>query len=358
MAQELADIANQLINRLPLQRRRLLAAGLLAALAAASLAFLLDTLPRRATLRIAGGEVVSNRQFLARMLQEEAAVRDLTLEILPARDAEQTLERLNRSEIDLAFVQGGLTGHYPHVRQLSAMPPELVHVLVRPGIAQLAELKGKRVDLGGQSGQSSDNARQLLDFAGLRTDRDYLASDLPQETLMALPADKLPDAVVNASYPPSMLADFLIRQRDYHLIALPFPATPPSRLDWAAAADIPASLYGPDAPAQSLRSVGTSLHLLASDQVDARAGYQLLQALYSPSMAARLQMRLDETQLTRPSGFPLANGAQSFLERNTPLISRENFDKAKSLGGFLVSLLSALLVARRWFRGEPVQLGK
>ncbi|AUH50146.1 hypothetical protein CXB49_04580 [Chromobacterium sp. ATCC 53434] len=358
MARELSDTLNRLLNRLPPGRRRLLAACLLATLAAIALGFLLDVMPRRAVLRIAGSEVVSNRQFLTRMLQEEAARHGLTLRIQPALDAEQTLEQLDRHQIDLAFVQAGAPGRYRHVTQLAAIPPELVHLLTRPGIDQLAELKGRRIDLGERGKQWSDNARQLLAFAGLRADRDYLESNLPQEELMTLPAEQLPDAVATASYLPSMLADFLVRQRGYRMIDLPFPATPSSRLSWAAAAEIPAFLYGaaPAVPPRPLRTAGVNLHLLANDEVDAKAEYQLLQALYSPAMAVRMKIKFDEAQLTLPSGFPLARGAQAFLERDSPLISRENFEKAKSLGGLLASLMSALLLARRWFRGEKVEL--
>ncbi|RBJ66982.1 hypothetical protein C3L29_039125, partial [Pseudomonas sp. MWU12-2534b] len=150
--------------------------------------------------------------------------------------------------------------------------------------------------------QLSDNARGLLEFAGLRADRDYLESNLSQEALMSLPADRLPDAIVTASYLPSMLADFLIRQRGYHLIALPFPDTPSSRLDWAAPAEIPAYLYGaaPAVPPQALRTAGMNLHLLAYGQLDAKAEYRLLETLYSPALAVRLNMKLDEALLTRP----------------------------------------------------------
>lgn len=54
------------------------------------------------------------------------------------------------------------------------------------------------------------------------------------------------------------------------------------------------------------------------------------------------------------AGYPLAEGSRLFLARNTPLISKENFEKLKAMLGLCASIASAILVTLRWFRGEPL----
>lgn len=358
MANELETLVRRLLVRLQRHTptRQLLAMLSLAGLIGLGGYFLYQSLPRQYTLRIAGSEVVSNRHYLMHVLQEEALPDGARLQLMPGGNASDTMARLDRRELDLALMQDSDAERYPNIRHIATLPAEVLHVLVRPQIRQLSDLRNRQVNLDRQGSEWREHAAQVLEFAGLRAGRDYLEANLDEEALMALPANSLPDAVVSASFVPSALAEFLINERGYTLLELPFPASAPHHLDWGQASQIPAFAYGaePAMPPRNLLTVGSPLHLIGHDQIDARATRVLLNTLYGPALAARLHMPFEEKSLTDSAGYPLANGVEDFIKRNKPLISKENYDKFKSLGGVFVSLVSALLVALKWLRGDPV----
>lgn len=318
--------------------------------------FLYQSLPRQHTLRIAGSEVVSNRHYLMHILQEEVLPAGVRLHIASASDANDTMARLSRGELDLALMQDADAERYPNIRHIATLPTEVLHVLARPPIKQLSELRNRQINLEPRGSEWREHAVQALEFAGLHSGRDYLEANLDEEALMVLPGNVLPDAVVIASFIPSALVEFLIREHGYTLLELPFPASAPHHLDWGQASQLPAFAYGaePAMPPRNLLTVGSSLHLVGHDRIDARATRILLHTLYGPALAARLHLPFEEKHLTDSAGYPLAAGVEDFIKRNHPLISKENYDKFKSLGGMLFSLASALLVALKWFRGEPV----
>lgn len=321
-----------------------------------ALNFLYQMLPRQFSLSIAGSDMVSNRYYLTKTLQTEGLAQGIHLRIQPGANISQLMARLDRHELDLALVQEADAERYPNIVQIATIPPEALHLLARPGISQLADLPGRQIDLGPKHEEWRKHAIELLAFAGLRLDRDYLESNLSQEALMTLPASMLPDAIVTTSFIPSTLAEFLIQERGYLLLDFPFPHTPPSHLDWARASQIPAFVYGaaPAIPTQPLPTVGIHLHLVGHKAVDAKAVYALLHTLYSPAMRARTGLPFDERQISSSAGYPLAEGSRLFLARNTPLISKENFEKLKAMLGLCASIASAILVTLRWFRGEPL----
>lgn len=338
--------------------RRLLAGAVLLALFAAMLFCLYDLLPRTYVLRIAGGEVVSNRHHLARSLQLEAAGHGLALNIAPFDGAQQTAAQLDQGELDLAFVQAGTAGYRPNLVHVATISPELLHVLVKPGIASLAELRGRLVNLGTEWSETRVSARQVLAFSGLRSGVDYVESNLSQEELMGLRPAQLPDVVADASFVPSLLADFLVRQRGYGLLEVGFPAALAKRYGWADSSAIDAYMYSvtPAVPPRALSTVGISLQLLAHKDVDGRAIARLLEVLFSPSMEVRMKMKFDEARLTYASAYPLSEGSKEFLARNHPILSHDNLKKAQAVLGLVFSALSAVLLMLRWFKGQNVNV--
>ncbi|AQR64211.1 hypothetical protein BXU06_03425 [Aquaspirillum sp. LM1] len=358
MSKEFNALLYQLLGKLQRYHRLRHALAILCVCGLIGLAlnFLYQMLPRQFSLSIAGSDVVSNRYDLTKALQTESLNQGIYLRIQPTADITELMARLDRHELDLALVQEADAERYPNIVQIATLPPEALHVLVRPGIGQLTDLQGRQINLGLKHEEWHQHAMALLAFAGLRLDRDYLEANLSQEALMSLPASMLPDAIVTSSFIPSTLAEFLIQQRGYRLLDFPFPHTPPTQLGWARASQIPAFVYGaaPAMPPHPLPTAGIHLHLVGHKAVDAKAVYALLDTLYSPAMRARTGLPFDEQQISSAAGYPLAEGSRRFLSRNTPLISTENFEKLKSMLGLCASIVSALLVALRWFRGEPL----
>jgi TRAP-type uncharacterized transport system substrate-binding protein len=329
----------------------LMVAGLLVALGY----FAYGLVPRSYNLTITGGDILGNRHYVARSLQEAATGNGVALRVVPTKGSLEAIEMLDQGKLDLALVQGGLEAGHAGIEHVATIAPELLHVLVRPEIKGLADIRGKRVNLGGKSGGTRVVARQVLEFSGLMEGVDYIETNYSAETLIALHESRLPEVIVLTSFAPSQTVDFLVKERGMALLEIPFPNSLAARLGWVADSRILAYMYNvtPPVPERDIKTVGVNLHLLAHKGVAPEAIFQVLSTLYGPELETRLRMKLDEGQLTLPSGYPLAEGAKRFMARKDPILSADSLNKLKNLLGILMSLVSVLLVSFKWFKGEP-----
>ncbi len=335
--------------------RKALAALAVLALLGVALHFVYEFIPRTYSLRITGSDLLSNRHFLAKTLQTEAVRLGLGLQVVPGRGSQEALEQLEAGKLDLAFIQGGLGSDYQNVVHVATVAPELLHVLVRPGINSIADLKGKRINLGSKASGVHVIGKQILAFSGLRDGIDYTESNLAPEEMVAMAVKNLPEVVVLTSFAPSDVADFLVKNRDYSLLEIPFPKSLALRLGWVAQARITAYMYkvSPPVPPKDIETIGVHLHLVANKDVDPRAISRVLEVLYSPGVEQRTRIRLEEKDLTIPSGFPLSEGSKMYLARNNPLLSTATLDRIKALFGLILSVASTVLIVLKWFRGAP-----
>ncbi|HJV79814.1 TAXI family TRAP transporter solute-binding subunit [Noviherbaspirillum sp.] len=357
MANEAEKILSRFLARLQRNAivRKLLAVCLLLALLCVAAYFAYDVMPRRYALTISGGDIVSNRHYLAKSLQEEAASHGVSLDVHPIAGSQEALALVDAGKLDLALIQGGLENNYAHVTHVATVAPELLHVLVRPEIKDIGDLRGKLVNLGSKRGGTRVITRQVLEFSGLSEGIDYVESNIPSEDLLTMRAEKLPDAIVITSFAPSDVADFLIKQRGFRLLEIPFPASLALRLGWVADSRILAYMYNvsPPVPPKDIKTIGVNLHLVANDKVDPRAIFKILDSLFSPALEVRLKMKMDESLLTVPSGFELSEGTKMFMARKNPPFSSETLDRLQALFGLLLSVASTVLVAVKWFLGVP-----
>lgn len=357
MANEAEQLVQSFLKRLQKSRvaRRVIAAAAVLALLGVAGQFLYDLLPRQYRLTITGGDLLGNRHLVAKVLEEEGAANGLSLRILPSAGSVEALEAVDAGKLDLAFVQGGLSADYPNVVHVATISPELIHFLVRPGITTVQDLVGKVVNLGSKGGGTRVVAKEILRFSGLNEGAEYAESNWSNEQLIAMRADRLPDAIVVVSYAPSFVADFLVKQRGYRLLEMPFPASLALRLGWVADTSILAYTYSitPAVPERDVKVIGVNLHLVANRNVDPHAVLKVLETLYSPQVESRVRQHFDETsQLTLPSGFELSQGTQMFMARNDPLLSAKTWDRLKDAFGLVMSALSTALVIFKWFKGE------
>jgi TRAP-type uncharacterized transport system substrate-binding protein len=337
---------------------RVLAVTALLLLSAVAACSIVELVPRHYALTISGTDITSNRHLFAKALQEAAADNGVTLTLSPTAGSQEALAQVAAGKLDLAFIQGGLDLPSENVVQVATVTSELLHFLVRPGIDDIAGLRGHRVNLNTRKGGTRVVARQILAFVGLREGIDYVESNVPTEELLTQRGERLPDAIVITSFAPSDVVDYLVRQQGYHLLEVPFSSSFALRHEWAMEADIGALMYSvaPPVPPRAIKTVGVKLCLVANRRVDARAIVKILESLYGPALAARLKMRLDESMILSASAYPPAEGTRIFIDRNKPLFSRELLDKLKAAIGLVASLYSTLLVVLRWCKQVPLTL--
>jgi len=315
----------------------------------------LRLVPRHYSLTITGGDIVSNRHFLARILQKEAPKVGLTLVVEPVSSGLDMLERVSQGKIDLAFVQGGLERTFPNVEHVATVMPELVHLLVKPGIHGMDDLRGRSINMGVKNDASRFAALTLLRFAGYAENIDYVESSFTAEQLLGLPLRKMPDAILTVSSVPSYMVEILVRKHHYQVMEIPFPESLALRHGWAANGTILAYTYdlSPAVPEKNIQTVAVNLHLVASAKADPAAVAKLLEVMYSPSVSSQLPQPIDERRMLVTSGYPISEGTNQYLRRNDSLITMELWNKAQGIFGLIMSFAGMALVVIKWFRGKP-----
>lgn len=358
MAQEARKILDDLLERVQQHTKFRNAIGivLVVALLGAGASFLYDLLPHQYALRLSGGDILSNRHFLARLLQKEAANNGVAITLDPLSGSKEALIAVNEGRLDMAVILDGLENKYANVTHVAYIGPEPLHLLVQPHIKEIADLVGKRVNLGALQGGTRIVAKQVFEFSGLEAGIQFVETNFSTEDLLQKRADKLPEAIVIAAFTPSDAVEFLVKERGFVLLEIPFPPSLALRLGWVADSKILAYTYNvrPAIPGRDIRTVGVNMHLVSNKNVDPRAVFKVLESLYASGMESKLKFKIIESQLTTPSGYPLSEGSKLFLARKNPMLSAATFDKLKGFFGLALSVLSTILVVLRWFKGaEP-----
>lgn len=321
--------------------------------------FAYNLYPRHYELTISGGGMLTKSHHLAKVLQEEAARRNVSLTITPTAGSFQALNDLNDGALDLAFVQGGIESvGYDEVRQVASIAPQLIQFLVKSDVKIIHDIRGKTVNLGEKNGGPSIVSNQILRFSGLVPEVDYVETNFSDEQLLSMKANRLPEVIVQVSFAPSATVDFLVQKRGYQLLEMAFPPSLAMRMGWVADAKILAYMYqiSPPVPASDIRVVGVNLNLLANKNVDPRAIAALLPVLYSPQVASRFNFPISEDKMLIPSGFPISDGTEMYIASKQPLITAQMIEQIKGVFGLVMSLLSIALVVFKWFKAPDETL--
>jgi TRAP-type uncharacterized transport system substrate-binding protein len=323
---------------------------------------------------------VSRRNVsLAQQIRAEGAHHHLDI-VLTAKEY-GTLEALEEidssSEVKLSLIVGGVTTRdYPHVRTVTSLTKEHLHLLVKPAFSErgIAGLHGKRVFLGPPTTASYHVARDVLDFVGLRPtveDKNggYIIDPMPREQalreLARIPSlgeparaeaiARLPDAALFLAPLPSPFAKRLIAGFGYKLVSLPFAEAygldrlnPPTaegvsiERSMLTPGVIPAYTYGnePAEPAKECQTICAPLVLVAKDDANPEAVSFLLETIYaSPLTSVIRPPALNE----HVYGFPRHPGTERYLHRNDPLLTPEVAYKFGTVAGGIGAFLSGVI---------------
>lgn len=344
----------------------------------AGLALLRSPAPRTHRLRMTTDISRRNVALAERIRADGAGHR---LEILPTAKEYGTLDALEEvdstSDIKLGLIVGGVTkGNYPHVRTVTNLTQEHLHLLMKPELAGrgIAALHGKRIFLGPPTTASHHVARDVLAFAGLHSTTEdkkggYIADPASrEETLRELirieslveqaRADaiaRLPDAFMFLGPLPSPFAQRLVSDYGYRLVPLLFAEAygldhlnPPTadgvRIDRSMLTPgvIPAYTYGsnPPEPAKEYSTICAPLILIAQDDTDPEAVYLLLETIYDTPLANKIRAEALDKQTNT---FRRHAGTERFLHRKDPLLTPEGVLILGRLVGGIGCFLSGVI---------------
>jgi TRAP-type uncharacterized transport system substrate-binding protein len=294
----------------------------------------------------------------------------------------EMLERVERGELDFAFVQGGFDiDRFRNVRQVAGLTVLPLVLLVKEEIhaavvADLGALRGKSVNLG--SGRRTGTywlSRELLSFAGLAPG-DYQATHLTIPQLLGEPDRKqLPDAVFIITSPPARLVRHLAIEHRYKIVPLPYgdafrahalaePSETPAegivvRKEHVADAVIPAFSYGvsPAIPPQNVATVGSRLLLITHRRTNPATVSRVLEALLASRWASAVQPPVDKSVLQLAPEIAMHPGAVEFRDRDQPLITGESVSFLSNSLQILIPLAGGLLFLRGWFKNRKIAEG-
>jgi len=354
MASEAEDLLHKVLHyfRTTEWIRNTLLALLLICLLGVSSFYAYTVMPKTYTVTMTGGDILGNRHFLTRILQGALTDEGVNLLIRPTEGSLSALAKVSEHKIDLALVQGGVQKNYPNVYQLASLPPEIVHLVVKPKYNSITDLKGAVINVGSPNDGTRAIASEILRFAGFAEKVDYAPSTLADEDLVSLPAERLPDAMFILSLAPSYLAEFMVRERGYKLIEIPFPEALALHNGWTAGAQILPYTYNvnPPIPATTIKSVGIPMLLVAHADVNPAATVKVMEALFGKVVANRSNMKFSDENITANTGYQLSPIVLKYLSRNDEILSKKTVAQAKDWFGAIMSIATTLLLLIKWFR--------
>ncbi len=174
------------------------------------------------------------------------------------------------------------SGPNENLRSVFSAHSDIVTILVRADaeIDTLADLKGKRVNIGNPGSGSRATAEVLLDTIGIKVDDLALASELKSaEQSAALCDDKVDAIMFSAGHPvgnikeATVSCDTIFLQVDGPQIARLVAETP-----YYSEAAIPAGLY--KGQPETINSYGPLATLVTSTETDEEAVYQVVKAVF------------------------------------------------------------------------------
>ena len=346
--------------------RLALAIGLLAVVAAVALAWGRDRPAARRVTLTAGFEGTT-RALVAHALAAEVAAHGTRCEVVALGDSQDEVESVDSGAVDFALVSAAYMGIEAdrRIRIVAPLQLEALHLLVKEEIAAgigegLAGLAGRNVDLGPEHSAGAGLASAVLDFAQLET-ADAAHPDgvrtlnVPLDDLIAKidrgDRDALPEAIFHLATMPSLIAQRLVRDAGYTIVALPFAealrlqailddggnATAQAEVDRRLVSDavIPPFLYQakPAVPAAPLPTLGARLVLITNERVSVATVERVLRAAFDTHFSRILHPAIDRSLLAATPRRSLHAGSLAYLARSEPAITGEMVsDLNNSLG--------------------------
>lgn len=239
---------------------------------------------------------------VALIVDEGRAEHGQRLAVEPTFGAEENLRRLRDGDLDLAIVPADLAadaragtglfqdeGPFEGLRTLLTLYPETITVIARAdsGIAGLADLGGKRVNLGPAGERTRGLAVQLLLAEGLALNAVTIAEYPPAEAVAALCGDLVDALVVVAAHPVGTVQRALDA---CPTVLVPASAEATAGLIAAspvfAPATIPGTLYRPDVP--EVPGIGPMVALVARADLPAAAARAIVDTVRGRAAEFRL----------------------------------------------------------------------
>jgi TRAP transporter TAXI family solute receptor len=295
----------------------------------------LDPAPPKRVVLATGPEQSAYAEF-GKRYAAELAPYGIEVVLQPTRGSLDNLRALRDSkrEVDLGFVQGGSseaarTVDEQHggvsLESLGSLFYEPLWIFYRAPapLADLAALRGLRVNLGARGSGTPGLMRKLLEANGI--DRDSLrASNLDlTPAVVALLGGEL-DALAFTSAPESPIVQMLLQTPGVRLLEFPQAEAYARRFPFLSPVVLPRGVadLARNVPPRDVTLIATTTSLLAREGTHPALVQLFVQAAARIHGGAGWIARAGRFPTPEHSEFPLAEEAQRFYRSGTPLLQR------------------------------------
>ncbi|MFZ2852518.1 MAG: TAXI family TRAP transporter solute-binding subunit [Rhodocyclaceae bacterium] len=284
--------------------------------------------PRHVT--IATGSESGAYYAFAKRYAEILARNEIALEVKTSAGSYENLDRLQKGEVDVAFVQGGIAA--PAGAEGESPPTSLGSVYYEPiwvfyrgtqRIDKLHQLAGKRVAVGAAGSGVRGLALQLLqanDIAG--NDRNLLPT-AGLDAAEALQQGRIDAAFIIAA-PEAPVVQVLLRSPDVHVMSFSQADAYTRRFPFLTHITLPRGVVDlvRDNPPQDTVLLATTANLIVSDKLHPALASLLLQTAGEVHGKIGFFQQAGEFPAYKDHSFALAEDAQRHYKSGPPFLQR------------------------------------
>jgi TRAP transporter TAXI family solute receptor len=295
------------------------------------------------------------------------AKEGITLDVRESKGSVENIQRLEDKKNDVlaGFVQGGLgvlstpnnpdADDFDKLQALANVAFEPVWVFTKDAkIADLAQLKGKRIAIGAEGSGTRKVALDLLGASKLQATSDQW---LPLGAGAAITAlkNKEIDAVITVAAPEAASVQTLLHMPGVHVAELTYAAALSRLHPYLQTIQMPRGVLdlAADIPNRDITMLSTSANLVVSETLHPALAYLLLDAAAQVHTSGGALNRPNEFPHTKGTDYPVAEEAKRYFTTGKPFLQRympfwaANFVQRLLL--ILIPLLAVLVPAIKLF---------
>lgn len=285
------------------------------------------TPPRQVTL--ATGQENSAYEEFGKKYAAALSKHDIKVTLQRSPGSQENLQRLNHGKVDIAFVQSGSTeeaeAHRTGLVSLGSLFTEPVWIFMREPVAvtRLADLKGKKINLGPEGTGVPKLLRKVLELNGVDP------SDLTIGSLENTPAtvellEGRIDALVFSSGPEALLVQMLLQTPGIKLFDFSQAEAYARRLPFVSHVVLPRGIVdvGRDIPSQDYHLIAPTATLVARDDLHPALIDLFVQAASEIHGGTGWFQTQGQFPSERFTEIPVAREAQKYYNDGPPLLQR------------------------------------
>ncbi len=287
--------------------------------------------PRRIT--ITTGSEAGAYYAYARRYASVLAARGITLEVMTSAGSHQNLERLEKGEADVAFVQGGIGARASSddddepgpLRSLGSVAYEPVWVFYRgeQRVDKLYQLAGRRVAVGEDGSGIRGLALQLLEANDIKPDSPDL---LPLAGLTA--AEALQQSEIDAAFivaaQEAPVVQVMLRSPGLRVVGLSQADAYLRRFPFLSKVVLPRGVVDlvRDVPPRDTALLATTANVIVRDDLHPALASLLLQAMTEVNGRGGFFQRAGGFPAYKDQSFPLSTDAARYYQSGPPFLQR------------------------------------